>query len=1218
MANEKDPNPTVSLEADSADLDAALSAAFGREKSDSPAESRQPQQGNLSDISRVMLRETEFDVTDPIERPQTDEIPPPSMAPNRYQLHGEIARGGMGVIIKGRDCELGRELAIKILLGKHAAKPDVTQRFVEEAQIGGQLQHPGIVPVYDIGQFSDNRPFFTMKLVKGKTLSAMLAERGDTSTDRTRFLTIFEQVCQTMAYAHSRGVIHRDLKPANVMVGAFGQVQVMDWGLAKVLTEGGVADERKANAKKDDASVIRTVRSEGSDTPGFGSETHAGSVMGTPAYMSPEQAQGEVDLLDERADVFGLGAILCVILSGGPPYQSDDPLTVMRKATGGYLFDAHQRLDESGADNELIELAKSCLSAEPGRRPRNASVVADHLASYLASVDLRLRNAELQKAQAQTKAEEESKRRRVTIALAVSVILTLILGGVAWSWIAYQRTHNQRQLSKQIDNLELQINNALGEALLFKNKAETNGLQDLEPLRQAEEAARRAESLTKTGRVEQKLADKVRATLKEISEATRDHDLLSELEQVRSIQAEVNPLKGQFATDLAIPGYTQAFRRAGIEPEKTDPLVAADWIRSRAIATQQAMIDSLDHWILIETEYAGHPSRRKWLFEVVRNADSDVQRAEVRRLVDKQDWQNLIALSQEPQFSSQAATTVTTVAAWLCHAEMADSAISLLQQAQQIHPGDFWINTNLGILLAQSNDPEYEEAIRHFTAALALRPGNAGAYLNLGAALRAAGRSDEAIPALRKATTLEPGFAKAHSNLGAALVAERQLDQALVSHRKAIALNPDFDLGYQSLGLALLAKRDVGGAIGACRKAIELNPHRAANYHYLGVMHAEQGDFKAAIVAYRKALELKPHLPETLNNLGLAFKSKGDLQEAGQSLKKSISLRPRAPEAHKNLGELFMLENEIEQAIQELQTAIELNPRFAEAYDSLGLALRKMGEIEAGFACHKKSIELNPQNARVYNNLGLAMLEANHDLDNTILVFKKAIELQPELAEVHMSLGLALRKSGKLIESRDAIARGREIGFRRPDRIEHAEQMLEEAEQLVELNERLPRILAGQEEPATAYQQAQCAAIAYYQRLFRSSTRSYEEAFAEDEELLEDTENQWRYNAACAASLAAAGSGLDADNIDDDERQRLRLQAISWLQDELAFYARQLEIKSADSRRRTRRMLRYWLRDTDLISIREKQQSEHISVEEMQLRDELWGDVNALLLRASK
>ena len=163
----------------------------------------------------------------------------------RYQLQGEIARGGMGAILKGRDVDLGRDLALKVLLESHQGNPEIVSRFIEEAQIGGQLQHPGIAPVYELGTFPepDRRPYFAMKLVKGQTLAALLRERTDPAHETARFLAIFEQVCQTMAYAHARGVIHRDLKPSNVMVGSFGEVQVMDWGLAKVLSRGGIADE---------------------------------------------------------------------------------------------------------------------------------------------------------------------------------------------------------------------------------------------------------------------------------------------------------------------------------------------------------------------------------------------------------------------------------------------------------------------------------------------------------------------------------------------------------------------------------------------------------------------------------------------------------------------------------------------------------------------------------------------------------------------------------------------------------------------------------------------------------------------------------------------------------------------------------------------------------------------------------------------------------------
>src|SRR5262249_28912990 len=160
----------------------------------------------------------------------------------RYDLVREVGHGGIGVVFRGRDRRLGRELAVKVLRANYRDQPEACRRFVDEARVGSQLQHPAIVPIYELGEFADGSPFLTMKLVEGKTLAALLEERNargrssaDAAEDLPHFLGIFEQVCQAMAYAHARGVIHRDLKPANIMVGAFGEVQVMDWGFAKQL-----------------------------------------------------------------------------------------------------------------------------------------------------------------------------------------------------------------------------------------------------------------------------------------------------------------------------------------------------------------------------------------------------------------------------------------------------------------------------------------------------------------------------------------------------------------------------------------------------------------------------------------------------------------------------------------------------------------------------------------------------------------------------------------------------------------------------------------------------------------------------------------------------------------------------------------------------------------------------------------------------------------------
>ncbi len=398
----------------------------------------------VGQVPHVLLRDSELENgPGPIVKLSSTEISELSERLGRYQLFGEIARGGMGAVLKGRDNDLGRDLAVKVLLESHRDKPELIRRFVEEAQIGGQLQHPGIVPIYELGTFADRRPFFAMKLVKGRTLSGLLDERCDPARELPRFLSIFASVCQTMAYTHARGVIHRDLKPSNIMVGSFGEVQVMDWGLAKVLPQGGAADDAAAGKTRAGDTVIATAQSAGNADSDL---SIAGSVMGTPSYMAPEQARGEVDQLNERCDVFAMGSILCEILTGEPAFTGRSSGEIQRKASRGELKDATDRLDASGVDLELIALAKDCLATEREDRPRHAGEVAARINGYQSGVQERLRLAEIARAEEKARAEEATKRVRVerdrvrlTVALAASVLGLALLGSSGAFWVVQQR-----------------------------------------------------------------------------------------------------------------------------------------------------------------------------------------------------------------------------------------------------------------------------------------------------------------------------------------------------------------------------------------------------------------------------------------------------------------------------------------------------------------------------------------------------------------------------------------------------------------------------------------------------------------------------------------------------------------------------------------------------------------------------------------------------------
>jgi serine/threonine protein kinase len=229
----------------------------------------------------------------------------PDLSGTKYRLLEKFSRGGMGTIYLAADTQLQRRVALKVL---HTPDDtgELSARMWREARVIAKLEHPSIVPVHDVGELPDGRVFYVMKFVQGQRLD----QYANAENELPNRLRIFQKICEAVAFAHANGVIHRDLKPENIMVGAFGEVLVMDWGLAKIVAEGGEqrAEGRGRGAKDDDSM-------NGKVSIPAAHETQHGTVMGTPAYMAPEQKRGEVDQIDQRTDVYALGAILKFLLS---------------------------------------------------------------------------------------------------------------------------------------------------------------------------------------------------------------------------------------------------------------------------------------------------------------------------------------------------------------------------------------------------------------------------------------------------------------------------------------------------------------------------------------------------------------------------------------------------------------------------------------------------------------------------------------------------------------------------------------------------------------------------------------------------------------------------------------------------------------------------------------------------------------------------------------
>jgi len=265
----------------------------------------------------------------------------PDLSGTKYELIDRVGQGGMASVYRARDRELGRDVALKVIRLPEAA-PDLAARMLREARTLAQLEHPGIVPVHDVGTLPDGRTFYAMKLVRGAPLDALppapLAER----------LRIVERLCEAVAFAHAHGVIHRDLKPQNVMVGPFGEVLVMDWGVAKLAGDGASSLGGKAVHDVDHHSP----------------STAHGMVLGTPGYMAPEQAAGDPSLIDARADVYAIGAILRDLTARG----TDDARVTRRP----------------GLARPLHAIIQRAMAQERGNRYADVTALARDVAAFRA------------------------------------------------------------------------------------------------------------------------------------------------------------------------------------------------------------------------------------------------------------------------------------------------------------------------------------------------------------------------------------------------------------------------------------------------------------------------------------------------------------------------------------------------------------------------------------------------------------------------------------------------------------------------------------------------------------------------------------------------------------------------------------------------------------------------------------------------------------------
>jgi Flp pilus assembly protein TadD len=694
--------------------------------------------------------------------------------------------------------------------------------------------------------------------------------------------------------------------------------------------------------------------------------------------MAPEQARGEIDRLDRRVDVFGLGAILCEILTGQPPFLGQNATELLVRAAQGDLSAAFTRLDACGADAELVRLAKACLAVQPDHRPVDGAAVAAQVAAHQAGVAERLRRAELERTAAEARAQEERRRRRAQLALAAALLTLLSLGG-GGAW--YLR---QQSLERQAEQARQETERVRREAQLARTVAE-----ELDRLDQAQQEYKWSEAEKILERVEGRLGqgggEELRPRLlqarTELARVRKDRAMIAKLEEARLAYAAIgeNGFDPQGSRRL----FAEAFAWYGLDIGQAarDEQVAAE---IKAHALHQELVAALDCWARLAA-----PPERQRLLALAEQADDSAWRRPLRSALRHEQWDQVRRLADEAARQELPPASIAFLASALHQARAAERAVAVLRQGRLKYPEDLWLNFDLAQALHQATPARPAEAVRYYTAAQTLRPDSVGILSNLGIALKDHDQPAEAVAVCRRAVARKPDFPLAHNNLGVALQGEGKLAEAVAAYREALRLQADYYPAHSNLGLALAEQGKLAEAVLACREALRLEPEFAFAHNHLGIALVKQGKLADGVAAYRTAIRLKPDLVQAHNNLGIALSDQGQLAEAAIALREALRLKPDYPSAQYNLGVTLQRQGQLPEAAAAYREAIRLKPAFAKAHWNLGSVLREQGEFVASRDALRRAHELAGANG------GLPL-----DAAQWLREVERFVELEPRLADI--------------------------------------------------------------------------------------------------------------------------------------------------------------------------------------------------------------------------
>jgi tetratricopeptide (TPR) repeat protein/tRNA A-37 threonylcarbamoyl transferase component Bud32 len=882
----------------------------------------------------------------------------PQVRTGRYAMKKFHAKGGMGEVWLAEDCVINRPVALKKI--RAGCEAELKERFLLEAQITGQLEHPGVVPVHELGSDDAGQPFYAMRFIQGRTLEAVIEEhhapgpkKDPQEVGLLRLLRVFLNLCQTVAYAHSRDVIHRDLKPDNVMVGDYGETLLLDWGLAKTM----------GHPDTDPADILH--RSVHLPPMSESTQTLVGSVKGTPGYMAPEAAEGLNDEVDQTSDIYLLGAILYHILTGRPPRRGNSLIKIIMEARK--TPPPPPRTIKPDIPKPLDAICQKAMAFKKEDRYPAAQALAADIERYLAGEPV--------SAYRETLAERTwrwMKRHRQALSWAAAILAVVVTAGIGvakWQQLQRQAAADRAEAEEQLRE---------------EGERREAAQKKAEELKKQEEARNRLREF-------RRLADEMRFYAAIPDPAGEQPPPLVDLESGEAKGRAALALLTEWGPDLA--GLPLDGERAGLKAELYELLLLMAQTRGRRgadRATGRDMLALLERAAPLRSPTASYHRLSAQAYRLL----GDEKKA-----------------GREQRLAADPKTPSTALDHFL---------VGMSLQMEATRPADADAQ---GDAARAERDKLARQAIERYRQALRLEPNHYWAHLQLGSSYMGLLQRAEAAEALNACVALRPDAPWGYSIRGVALVGQKRFEDAIADLNRAIELSPNFRLPRLTRGIAYWTQKKYDEALADFEAVLAPPAHQQLieGGYYRGQIHLERDQFKEALAAFDRVVAARRGFRSLQIYRARCLLMLGRQQEALAALDAFLAggkaFDPQTGEAHGRRGRLlrFVIVPKLPPrargkvlilALAQLEKAVELGARSVPVYEDLGAVLEQLGQTDRAVAAYSEALKLAPDEVKVRVKRGWALADLRPpQYDRAREDFELVVRKDPAHAEANAGLG---------------------------------------------------------------------------------------------------------------------------------------------------------------------------------------------------------------------